>query len=99
MDHQTQRRLPWGEVALLLVMGIPAFAIALLCGLFVWTYTGPQYDIQIINDHEIGGTFDRVVALAVATFCGALGIFSALRLQRRMSDRHTDTQQAFTGTD
>src|SRR5688572_5613903 len=99
MDHQMQRRLPWKELAFLLVIGIPAFAIALLCGLFVWTYTGPQYDIEIINNHEIGGTSDRVVALIVATFFGAVGISSLLRLRRRMSDRHTDTQRAFTRND
>jgi hypothetical protein len=85
MDYQPDRQFPWNELGLLLIVGIPAFAIALLCALFVWTYTGPQFDIVIVNDHEIGGTFDRVVALVLATLFGAVGIFSALRFHRRMS--------------
>ena len=89
MEQQIQRQFPWKELAFLLVIGIPAFVIALLCGLFVWTYTGPQYDIVFINDHAIGGAFDRVVALVVATFFGAVGIFSLLRFQRQMSGRRT----------
>ena len=70
MDHQPDNPLPWSEVGLLLVIGIPALAIALLCALSVWTYTGPQFDMVIVNDHEIGGTVDRVVALVLATVFG-----------------------------
>lgn len=87
-----QRQFPWKELAFLLVIGIPAFAIALLCGLFVWTYTGRQYDIVIINDHAIGGAFDRVVGLVLATFFGAVGIFSVLRFQRQVSGRRTHAE-------
>jgi hypothetical protein len=87
VDNHAQNRFHWKELALLVIVGIPAFAVALSCGLFVWTYTGPQYDIVIVNDHAIGGPFDRVVALVLGTFSGAVGIFSVLTFQRRMSDR------------
>jgi hypothetical protein len=40
MDHQTQRQSASKELAFLLCIGIPAFAIALLCALFVWTSMG-----------------------------------------------------------
>ena len=82
MDQQTQRQFPWKELTFLLVVGSPAFAIALSCGLFVWTYTGPQFDIVILNEHAIGGAFDRVVAFVLATISGAVGIFTVLRFQR-----------------
>ena len=82
MDDQPDCPFPWNEVGLFLVVGIPAFAIALLCALFVWIYTGPQFDIVIVNDHEIGGTFDRVVALVLATISGGVGTFMFLRLHR-----------------
>jgi hypothetical protein len=68
----------------LLVVGAPGFAIALLCGLYVWTYTGPQFDIVFINDHQIGGTFERVVAFMLGTVSGAIGIFAVLIFRSRL---------------
>ena len=62
-----------GRALALLLVSVPAFAIALLCTLFIWTYSGPQYDVVILNDHQLGGTFDKVVALIVGTVSGRLG--------------------------
>ena len=42
-------RLP--EVAI----GTVSFLIAMLCLVFIVTYTGPQFDSVIINDHVEGG--------------------------------------------
>ena len=84
MDCEPDRQFPWSELVLLVVVGVPALAVALMCMLFVWTYTGPQFDTVIINDEPIGGTFDRIVALVVATISGSLGVFSLLRFYRRI---------------
>ena len=89
MDHQMRQQFPGKELAYLLLVGIPAFAAALLWGLFVWTGPGPQYDNLIINDHGLVGAFNRLVAVVPATFFGGVGIFSVRRFQRRMADRHT----------
>src|ERR687898_750599 len=82
MDHQTDRQLVLIELAVLLVIGIPAFGIALLCALYVWTYTGPQFDVVFFNDDVVGGISDKVVAMVLATLSGGIGIFVALRFRR-----------------
>ena len=84
MDPQPDRQFPWSELVLLVVVGVPALAVALMCMLFVWTYSGPQFDTVIINDHTIGGAVERVIALALGTMSGSLGVFSVLRFYRRI---------------
>lgn len=84
MDQQPDRQFPWSELVLLVVVGVPALAVALMCMLFVWTYTGPQFDTVIINDHPIVGTFDHVGALVLGTVSGGVGVFSLLRFYRRI---------------
>jgi hypothetical protein len=94
---EPDRQFPWSASAVFLLVGVPAFALAFLCALYVWTYTGPQFDIVFINDHQIGGTFNRVIALVLATIFGAAGIFSFLSFRRRMADwqqeQGSDTRQ------
>lgn len=85
MDDQSQRTFPLKELALLLFVGIPALAVALLCVAFVWTYSGPQYDVVFVSDHEIGGVYDRTAALLLGTVSGAVGIFLVLRFRRRLA--------------
>jgi len=68
------------------LVGIPSLAIALLCTLFAVAHTGPQYDIEIINDHVVGGPSDIVVAPALATAFGGIGIFSLLIFRARLKE-------------
>ena len=84
MDHQPKRQFPWTELLLTLVLGVPALAIALLCCLFVWTYSGPQFDTVCINDHPIGGTFDKVVAAIIGTVAGAAVVFLIARFRSHL---------------
>jgi len=86
----TNQRLPLGSVWLALVIGIPALAIAFFCTLFAVAYTGPQFDIEILDDRVVGGASDRVIALVLATGFGALGIFSLLNLRTRISEWRRD---------
>jgi hypothetical protein len=84
MEHD--RQFPWSAFAVFLLIGVPGFALASLCALYVWTYTGPQFDIVFINDHQIGGTFDRVIAIVLATISGGVGIVTFLRFRKQMID-------------
>jgi hypothetical protein len=54
--------------------------------LWIWTYTGPQFDAVVINDHVVGGTGDRVVAVVWATVFGALGMFALLMCRGRVAE-------------
>jgi hypothetical protein len=99
MDQQMRQQFPWKELAYLLLVGIPAFAIALSWGLFVWTYRERQYDIVILNGYGIGGVFDRLAALVLATLFGGVGIFSVMRFQRRMAHRQTRSVTDTRGVD
>ncbi len=74
------QRFPWD-----LVVGIPATGIALWCILFVVAFTGPQFDIMIVNEHQVGGTFDKLVATALATLFGGMGILALRAFHRRIS--------------
>ena len=59
-----------------------SFLIAVLCQVFIVTYTGPQFDTVIINDHVEGGTGDKLTAFAVGTLSGAVGVICAIRLRK-----------------
>jgi hypothetical protein len=63
-------------------IGTAAFMIAMLSLLFIVTYTGPQFDTVIINDHVVGGTGDKLTAYAVGTLSGAVALICAIRLRR-----------------
>ena len=79
------RRLPWSSAALLVVV-LLASVIALVCALYIWTYSGPQFDVVIINDQPLGGGFEKFVALVVGTVSGSLAIFAIARLRSRWSE-------------
>lgn len=64
-----------------LVVGAPAFLIAMLCLAFIVTNTR-QFDSVIINDHVVGGTSDRFAAFAVGGVSGAVAVACAIRLRR-----------------
>jgi hypothetical protein len=71
---------PWGEITPIIAVGAGALFIAVLCTWLLIAFTGPKYDLVIINDHVIGGTEDRVTVLAVGSLFGAVAVFCALRI-------------------
>ena len=85
--------LPWRSVWFAFVIGMPALAVALLCTLFAVMHTGPQFDVELLDDHVVGGADDRMVALGLATVFGAVGISSLLILRTRLREwrRHAPT--------
>lgn len=78
--------LPWRPLWIAFLIGIPALAIALLCTQFAVMHTGPQFDVELLDNYVVGGAYDRVAALGLATGFGAIGIFSLLNLRTRMRD-------------
>ena len=79
----SMRRFPWLELVLMIVVGIPALMIAMLCGWQLASFSGPQYDIVIFNDHVWGGAADKVTALGVGSLSGAVAVFCGLRAWSR----------------
>ena len=63
-----------------LAIGTPALLIALLCLAFVAMSSGPQFDAVIINDHVVGGTWDRFAAFVIGSLSGAVAVFCGIRL-------------------
>ena len=73
-------RFPWD-----LLVGILGTIVAGLSVRFVIVNSGQQFDTVILNDHVVGGTFDKMVALAVATVFGGAAVFAFLAFHRRIS--------------
>ena len=86
------RRLPWSSAALLVVV-VLASVIALVCALYLWTYSGPRFDVVIINDQPIGGALEKLVAFVVGTVSGALAIFAVARLCSRWSEGRDESDR------
>jgi hypothetical protein len=74
------------QLVMLLAIGVPALLITLLCMSFIMIYSGPQFDVVIINDHVVGGTEDKLVAWVVGSVAGATAVFCGTRLWTRTSE-------------
>lgn len=75
------RGFPAREVALLVVVAVPALAVSLLCLERFVDSSGPQFDYAILNEHVLGGPKDRLALIAVGTLCGAAVVVCALRIR------------------
>jgi ABC-type Na+ efflux pump permease subunit len=93
----TNRESPRESLVVPLLVGIPAMGLALMFTLLMATYMGPQDNFVIFNGHQIGGTFDRILAGALAVVCGAIGIFALLIFHRRLVSRFPDDEAAQRG--
>jgi hypothetical protein len=58
-----------------------ALFVAVLCTLLLVAFTGPKYDLVIVNDRVIGGTEGRLTVFAVGSVFGAVAVFCALRIR------------------
>ena len=76
---RTGAEFPTDSLLRALGLGIPALGIALLFCTMVASYLGPQFDVEIMNDHVIGGIEDRITWMVVASMSGGAGIFCVLR--------------------
>ncbi len=70
---------PVREVAVLVLVALPALALGLLCLERFVAYSGPQFDLVVLNGHVLGGPLDRLVLMAVGTLCGAAVVVCVLR--------------------
>jgi hypothetical protein len=50
------------------------------CLRFILTYSGPQFDVVIFNDHVVGGAEDKLAAWLLGTLSGAAAMFCGLRI-------------------
>jgi hypothetical protein len=64
-----------------LAIGTFAFLVSMLSLVFIVTNTG-QFDTVILDDHAVGGTSDRFVALVIGGLCGAVAAVCAIRLRK-----------------
>jgi hypothetical protein len=78
-------KFPWASVAAPVSVAIPALLVAGTCGLLIWAWSGPQFDVLILNDHVVGGTGDRVAAMAVGTLSGAVALMALLKCITRIA--------------
>ena len=79
--RRATEHFPWDEMTPIIAVGAGALFVAVLCTLLLVAFTGPKYDLVIIDDHVIGGTEDRLTVLAVGSVFGAVAVFCALRIR------------------
>jgi hypothetical protein len=76
-----------GSLALAVLAGAPALAIAVLSALFAAGFDGRPDDVILtFNGHHVGGTFDRTMSVIAAVAFGATGVFCLLRFWRQVEE-------------
>ncbi len=81
----SRERFPLGSLALAVLAGAPALAIALLSALFATGFDAHPDDVLLtFNGHQVGGTFDRIMSVGAAVAFGTTGVFCLLRFWRKV---------------